>query len=117
MYSIDFRELFAIYAAVATFSHEWVGKRLIFHTDNLTITQAWQKGTSKSTSLMPLIRTMLMNAAINNYSISFQHIPGVANRVADALSRQRLSEFRALVPDSELRETPVPTDLWEPYNH
>ena len=54
-YDINFRELFAIHAAVATFAHKWPGTRLIMHTDNLNITHAWHKGTSQSNIIMCLI--------------------------------------------------------------
>ena len=68
-YNIDWRELFAIFVAIHTFSHAWTGKCLTFYTDNLTIVHALQKGTSKSHIIMTLLRYILFHTALNNISI------------------------------------------------
>ena len=84
IYDINFRELFAIYTAVCTFSHRWKGRRLIMDTDNNTIVHAWQKGSSHSKLIMTLIREIIMCAALNQFTIFFQFLPGRTNTIADA---------------------------------
>ena len=54
--------------------------------------------TSKIPSLMQLLHSLLLSAARFNFSFSAEHIPGVHNQIADALSRIRWQEFRRLAP-------------------
>jgi hypothetical protein len=112
-YNIDFRELFGIYAAAVTFAGGLSGKQVIIHTDNLPITYAWHKGTSTSPLIMSLTRAILMTAAMNEFSISLQHIPGERNEEADALSRLKLDTFKLLMPNSDTRPTAVPGAIWD----
>ena len=98
-YDINFREIFAIFSATLTFGHAWAGRRILFHTDNLAITNSWFSGTSKSPLIMSLIRRILMTAALNHFTISFQHIPGVQNLLADAVSRFQLAKARQIEPN------------------
>ena len=83
-YSIDFKELFAIVAAVFTWGSQWEGKRIVFVTDNLPITQIWHKGTSRSSEIMVLVRKLYLVAAQCGFSVSLTHILGIYNLVADA---------------------------------
>ena len=41
-----------------------------------------------------------------------QHIPGVFNQIADALSRFRWQEFRQLAPGAQPTPTPIPPQLF-----
>ena len=94
------------------FAYEFEGRKILFITDNLPITQAWQKGTSSSGILMTLIRTILMTAAKNNFTLSLQHIPGVNNTAADLLSRMELVKFKFLMPWCETTATIPPNSIW-----
>ena len=110
--SIDYRELFAILAAVLTWGTSWAGKRILFVTDNKPITQVWAKGTSPSPELMSLVRPIFLNAAKNNFSVAFRFIPGVDNPIADALSRFQMQRFRRLAPQAEDKPTTTPPQIW-----
>ena len=112
-YNIDFRELFAIYAAIIIFAGKLSGRQVIIHTDNLPIVHAWHKGSSTSHLIMSLTRSILMIAANNEFAISLQHIPGVRNEAADALSRLKLDAFQRLMPSSDPQGTVVPSAVWE----
>ena len=112
-YNINVLELLSIYLAVETFANEWQGQRLIFNTDNANITHAWHKLSSPSPNLMCLISHILMTAAINNFSISFQFIPGYTNSIADALSREQYTRFRILAPESSEKPTIPPATAWK----
>ena len=105
-YSIDFKELFAIVVAVFTWGSQWEGKRIVFVTDNLPITQIWHKGTSRSSEIMVLVRKLYLVAAQCGFSVSLKHILGIYNPVADA--RFQVVKFRQLVPDADEMATPVP---------
>ena len=110
---IDFKELFAILAVTFTWGHQWQGKRIVFITDNLPITQIWAKGSTPSKLLMPLIRKLFIFAASNQFSVAFKHIPGQYNSIADALSRFQVLRFRHLMPDADHHPTAIPETVWE----
>ena len=111
-WSIDTKELFAIYAAAVTWGDTWAGKRIVFNTDNLPITQAWQSGTSKSKPLMCILRKTFLLAAKKGFSLSLKHIFGIYNSVADALSRFKVRRFRTLQPTADHVATPIPAEVW-----
>ena len=105
---IDYLELFAIFAACATWGHLWAGNRIIIHTDNLPITDVWQQGTSKSMDLMSLVRSIFLEAANNQYCLALKFIPGKSNILADAISRFQMQQFREANPQADLHPTPLP---------
>ena len=109
---IDFKELFAIVAACYTWGQNWAGKRIVFTTDNLPITDVWKKGSTSSTSLMFLTRALYLFAAQAQFSIAFKFIPGVDNLIADSLSRFQMDQFFQLAPDADPEPTPIPDNLW-----
>ena len=112
-FSIDAKELFAIVAASVTWGHNWEGKRIIFITDNLPITQVWHVGTSKSVELMSLVRRLYLIAAQGFFSVSLKHILGVNNPVADAISRFQVTRLRHLQPSADLSPSAIPMALWD----
>jgi hypothetical protein len=116
-FNIDFRELFAIHAGVATFAEAFAGLKIIFITDNLPIVHAWQKGTSSSPILMTLIRNILMTAAQNQFCISLKHIAGVNNTAADLLSRLEIQKFKRLMPACDTEQTTPPDHIWKRNSH
>ena len=87
--------------------HQWCKRHVLFHSDNDAVLHILNTWTSKVPCLMRLLRHMLMSAALHNYSFLAQHVPGVDNQLADALSRFRWQEFRRLAPDAQ----PVPTQI------
>ena len=106
--SIDFRELFAITAAALTWGHYWQGLRIVFVTDNKPISQVWDSGSSSSKPLMSLIRPLYLFAATTGFSISFKHIFGASNPLADALSRFQMQKFFDLMPEANKFPTELP---------
>ena len=96
--SIEWKELFAVTVALKTWSHLLVGKRIIIHCDNMSMVQAVNKGASKINSLMDLIRTLVMIAALKNFEYKLVHIQGKLNFEADLLSRQKIAEFKSRFP-------------------
>ena len=108
--SIDYRELFAITAATLTWGHHWNGLRIVFVTDNKPITQVWNTGSSSSIPLMSLIRPLYLFAAKVGFAISFKHIFGKSNPIADALSRFQMEKFYGLMPEADPSPTAVPND-------
>ena len=106
--SIAWQELYAIVAAAAAWGKAWTGRRIMVHCDNQAVVDIWDHYTSKSPTIMCLVRTLHLIAATNNFHIRISHIQGVDNSIADALSRGRISTFRRLVPDADITMTKVP---------
>ena len=110
---INFQELFAIMAATLTWGQRWVGRRIVFVTDNEPITRIWASGTSPVPSLMKLVRKIFMFAALNDFCVSLKHINGHANMAADALSRFQMERFRRLMPNADQQPTVIPEQVWQ----
>ena len=94
-----------------TWGHKWKGSRIVFTTDNKPITKVWEKGASPSIPLMSLIRPMYLFAAKSGFSISFKHIFGAYNPVADAISRFQMERFFGLRPDANKNPTALPPEI------
>lgn len=99
-YSINWRELFAIIIATATWGHELICKRVLYHCDNLAVVHILQKGTSTDGKIMCLVRTLFFLCAKYNIECSAVHVPGINNSIADALSRLDLQRFRSEAPNA-----------------
>ena len=61
-YSIEWRELYAIVIACNTWGQCLTSKKFLVYSDNLSIVQSVNKGSSKSPSVMALIRTLFFIA-------------------------------------------------------
>jgi len=68
----------------------------------------WETGTRKSPKIMALVRILFYCATHNNFNICVQHIPGVDNVIADALSRSQQDHFRRLAPKANLHPDNIP---------
>ena len=78
------------------------------HCDNHAVVDIWRTGTSRQAALMELVRTLFFTAAQSNFTLLIQHIPGVDNSIADALSRLQFHRFRKLAPEADANPTPIP---------
>ena len=63
-HNINFKELFAIIAAVHTWSDQWADMQITFMTDNSPICDIWRKGSSLDHDIMCLVRHLFFHAAI-----------------------------------------------------
>ena len=99
--SIQWKELFPIIMAAATWGHLWAGKRITFLCDNEAVTSAIATGTSTCPHIMELLRQLFLCAAKHDFSATAKHIPGNRNVIADALSRFNMQVFRHAAPEAE----------------
>jgi len=60
---------------------------------------------------MRLLRSLLFAAARHSFSFSSQHVPGVSNQLADALSCFNWQEFHRLALEAQPLPTVVPPEL------
>lgn len=77
--------------------------------DNEAAVHIINKGRSKIPLIMKFMRKLTLCSAKNNFIILAQHISGVKNFIADALSRLRMDRFRHLAPQADPVPKPCPT--------
>ena len=104
--SIQWKELYPIVVASATWGHLWAKKRITFMCDNEAVTNAIASGTSKSPEIMSLLRQLFFCAAKHHFAATAKHIPGKYNVIADALSRFHMQVFRQAAPTANQEPTP-----------
>jgi DNA polymerase III delta prime subunit len=102
------KELFALVLSAGVFGHTWSGKRICFQCDNKAAADAVVNGLTRDRSLMPLLRALWRFSLLHNFKFTAQHYPGELNTVADALSRDRIDDFRVLHPDADPWPMPIP---------
>lgn len=106
-YSMPFLELRAIVTAAATWGSRWAGKKITFRSDCKSAVDAVTDRQSSTDAQMHHIRELDQVAARHGFHYRLQHISGVANVVADALSRGDLQAFRVLRPNARPQPTPI----------
>ena len=109
-HDIAWTELFAIVQAMNSWGHMWKCKKILFHCDNQTIVDIWQKGSTRSPEIMALIRMLYFIAAQYNVNVMITHIPGTSNLIADVLSRFQNFHFYQLAPEAQ--PLPDPIIVW-----
>lgn len=102
-HSVPYLELRALVHAAAVWGPLWTAKRITFRCDCQPVYYALLTMTSKDSDMQSLLRHLDMIAARNGFEFRCEHIAGVANTVADLLSRPSLfspQALRRLLPDA-----------------
>ena len=107
--SIAVKELLPIVLAAAVWGRRWRHGRVLFRSDNQAMVAALFSRTTRDGALMHLLRCLFFL----EFDHRVEHVAGVTNTAADALSRDRLPTFRSLVPQAELNPTAIPEPLLE----
>ena len=110
-HSINWRELYAVVLAAATWGSQWRGKQILFHCDNQCVVEVLRSGTSRSPELMKLIRILFYISATYQFNVSSEYINTKVNLVADSLSRLDFYKFWHLVPDADIVMTQPRNDI------
>ena len=105
---ITWKELYAIVAAVNTWGHLWKRKKVLFHCDNQSVCDIWQKGSTRQPETMALVRMLYFCAARFDIHVMTAHIAGTANAITDALSRLQVGRFKQLAPNAADLPDPIP---------
>ena len=74
------------------------------HSDSECLVQMWASKRA-GVSLLPYLRAFASLSAFYNITLIIDHIPGVNNRIADAISRQKFELMRQLLPDADSSPT------------
>ncbi|GAV00861.1 hypothetical protein RvY_11650 [Ramazzottius varieornatus] len=102
---IEYLQMLPILNAILVWGHKFANKRILMHCDKLGAVHAWKKLRSHNHGVLSVMRRMVAAAAHHNMQIKLEHIPGVMNDVADALSRFQASRFRQVAPSAGLLPT------------
>ena len=111
--SIAYKELFPVVIAAHVWGAQWARHHILFRSDNEAVVYILNSRTSKIPCLMRLLRLLLASAAHFNFSFTSQHVPGILNNIADALSRFHWQEFRRLAPEARSLPVAIPSQLLE----
>lgn len=106
-HDIQWKELFAVLLAAMAWDPQWSCKRLLVHCNNNAVVNIWHTGTTKHPACMHLVCTLFLTAATYNFILLMQHILGVDNSIADALSQ--FHRFCELAPEAD--PNPKPTSV------
>ena len=110
--SIAVKELMPITIAAAIWGHAWHNQRVLFCSDNMAVVHALTKRSAKDPRLAHLLRCLFFLEAYFGFEHEAEHIPGVANTGADALSRGNITCFLSLFPQARSRPASIiPTSL------
>lgn len=97
---ITVKELLPIVLGVTLWGARWVDTTVKCLCDNAAVVAIINSGRSKCDRAMRLMRCLFFFLAQYRITLQGEHIPGVDNGAADALSRDRLSSFRMQVPQA-----------------
>ena len=95
---ITAKELVPIVLAAALWGPQWTRQRISFRSDNMAVVELLKSGTTQDPLLMHMLRCLAFYSAYYRFQITTEHIPGILNTAADALSRNNISLFQSLVP-------------------
>ena len=107
-FHITAKELLPIVLAAALWGGLWKRTCVCFKCDNMAVVDILTSHTSKDQLLMHLLRCLVFYAAFYGFSFIAEHVPGVTNTAADAISRDNISLFLSLVPQIPRMAVPQP---------
>ena len=91
--SINALELLTVVVAAKVWGKHWKGKRIVVHCDNEVSVTVMNTGRSHNAFLQSCLRELEFTAAKCEFEIRGNHIPGIENRIPDALSRWHEGEL------------------------
>ena len=105
---ITAKELLPIVLAAAVWGQKWAGSGIIARCDNRAVVAIVNSGTSRESEAMYLRRCLAFLEARWSFVVQANHIRGVDNVVADALSRDKGELARSLMQEADTRPTSLP---------
>lgn len=99
--SIEYKELFPIVVAAYPWGSLWTSKRVNFLSDNHSVVDILQSGTSRAPTIMALVRYLSLLAACHSFSFTASPVMGKSNSIANSLSRFQFQHFCQLVPHAD----------------
>ena len=87
---IQYLELYPIFLMISIFAHKVPRKHIIFHCGNEAVVQIINKQSTAIPALMNLMRKMVLILLRHNITFKSAHIPGIEDKLCDALSPQEV---------------------------
>jgi hypothetical protein len=84
---INVKEAMMVWVAVDKWSNSWYDSDVVVRIDNFTAASAFNKGTTRCSPVMGMVRAVLQSSMIFNYKLRCAFLPGVENWLADGISR------------------------------
>ena len=97
---ITFLELVPILLAFHLWNEKLKGKKIILHTDNLSLVQILNKKTSRNNRVMFFVRKLVLQLLFQNIQLRAVHISSKKNVICDALSRLQIPRLISVLPDN-----------------
>lgn len=108
---ISAKELVPIVIAAVVWGEGWRGKSIQVWCDNVATVSTINQGSSANRDVMHLARCLAFIKAKFEFELMATHLPGAKNSIADALSRNKMTSFRSLLPQADQEPTRVPDSL------
>lgn len=102
---ISVKELVLIVAAAAIWGRHW---HCCFHSDNMAVVSILQNQTARDELALHLLWCFQFFSAFFQFQYSVQHMPGMLNIAADAVSHDNIALFSSLVPQASRHFVPNP---------
>ena len=112
-WNIMAKEMLPITMAAAVWGRRWQGKTTLVRSDNMAVVATLGSGGCKEPVTMQLRRCLAFLEATMKFILVAEHIAGVDNVAADALSRGRIMVARSVLQEVEELATEVPERLLE----
>ena len=109
--NIAAKELLPIVAAAAIWGKAWNGMVIQVHSDNQAVVACLASRSARDPLLVHLLRCLFFFEAHFRFEHRAQHISGKLNTAADALSRDRLTEFFSIFPQANQQPSVLPSSL------
>lgn len=109
--NIAILEFYPIVLSLYLWGHTMSNKHVLFFTDNNALVHVINKQSCKDKDLMFFVRKLVMACLCHNIVFKANHIPGVNNNLADALSRLQVQAFKQMAPQMDSLPTPIPLCL------
>jgi len=110
---INFREILAVGAALATWGTFLSNKKVLFHCDNMAMVEAITNNSSHCPYIMAIIRYIVLQCLKYNIMMKCVHIPGLKNVFADQVSRGKFTEFLQECKTAMQEPDQIPGSVWQ----
>ena len=111
--SIEYLELLGVAAALLTWGHLLVNRRIIILCDNQAVIAMINNMSSSCKNCMYLIRLISLNNLIHCRRVFARFIPTKLNELSDSLSRMQFSRFWKLVQQKKINMNSHPSKISE----
>ena len=110
--SIEYLELYAVLIGVLNWLHLFANRRITIFCDNISVVYMINRNTTTCKHCLKLIRMLVLHSMICNVRVTANYVSSKNNRLADLLSRNKITEFKKLSGSSDSNPTPIPENLW-----